>query len=94
MAPRWGQNGEKIEEKRQRNKKEGWTSQRCPPGAEKVANMAPTWVPKWSQDGQKIDPKIYHFFNASWDQFLDGYWWILGAKIEASWHQNGIKNRY
>ena len=30
MAPRWGQDGEKIKEKRQRIKKERWISQRCP----------------------------------------------------------------
>ena len=41
----------KIREKHQRNKEEGSISQGPPPGAEKVANMAPTWVPKWSQDG-------------------------------------------
>ena len=53
-----------------------------PPGAEKVANMAPTWVPKWSQDGPKIDAKMHHFFDASWNRFLDGFWWILNANSE------------
>ncbi len=77
MAPRWGHNGGKIEKKHQRNKEEGSTLQAPPPGAEKVANMAPTWVPKWSQDGQKIDAQMHHFFDASWNRFLGGFWWIL-----------------
>ena len=73
MAPRWGQqDSEKIEEKRQRNKKEGGTPQGPPILAENGANMAPTYLPKWSQDGQKIDPKIDHFFDASWNRFLSG----------------------
>ena len=57
-------------------------------------SWVPTWVPKWSQLGQKIDPKIDHFLNASWNRFLRRFWWILGAKMEPSWHQNGIKHRY
>ena len=66
------------------NKEEGSILQLPPPGAEKVANMAPTWVPKWSQDGQKIDAKMHHFFDASWNRFLGGFWWILATKIEPS----------
>ena len=84
MAPRWGQDGEKIREKHQRNKEEGSTSQLPPPGAEKIANKAPTWVPKWSQDGPKIDAKMHHFFDASWNRFLDGFWWIWDAKMKQS----------
>ena len=38
-----------------------------------VANMVPTWLPKWSQNREKIDPKINHFFDASWDRFLIGF---------------------
>ena len=37
---------------------------------------------------------MHHFFDASWNRFLGGCWWILDAKMEASWHQNGIKNRF
>ena len=44
----------------------------------KVANMAPTWLPKWSHDGQKFDPKLDHFFDASWGRFLDEFWTIFG----------------
>ena len=91
--PPWGQDGEKINEKQQRNKEEGSISHCPPPLCEKVAYMAPTWVPSCSQDGSKINAKMHHFFDASWNRFLGGFWWILGTKIEPSWHQNGIKNR-
>ena len=57
-------------------------------------SWVPTWVPKRSQLGQKIDPKIDHFLDASWNRFLGGFCWILGAKMEPSWYQNGIKNRF
>ena len=77
-----GPGGEKIERIHQRNKEEGSVSQGPPPGAEKVANMAPTWAPKWSQDGQKIDAKMHHFFDASWNRFLGGFGWIWGTKID------------
>ena len=56
---KWSQNEAKMGSRRRKNqrkrqgvKKEGWTSQRRPSWAEKVANMIPTWVPKWSQDDQ------------------------------------------
>ena len=55
------------------------------------ANMAPTQVPRWSQNGEKIDAKIDLKFDASWNRFLKGFWWILGGKMEASWHQNATK---
>ena len=50
IEPRWGPKmgypigpvGEKIERKHQRDKEEGSILQRPPPGAEKMANMAPT----------------------------------------------------
>ena len=29
--------------------------------------------------------------DASWDRFLEGFSWILGRKMEASWHQNRSK---
>ena len=59
------------------------TPQGPPNLIENAANMAPTWLPKWIQDGQKTDPKIDHVLDASWDRFLDGFWWILDAKNEA-----------
>ena len=58
---------------------------------ENVANMAPSWLPKSSPHrgkiGRKIDPK----FDASWDRFVRGFWWILGGKMEACWHQTQSK---
>ena len=57
------------------------------------ANMVPTWLPKWSQNGSKIDLKIDQIFDASWNRFLKGFWWILGGKLEPSWHQHRVKNR-
>ena len=57
-------------------------------------SWVPTWVPKWSHLWQKIDPKIDHFLDASWNWILGGFWWMLGAEMEPSWHQHGIKNRF
>ena len=57
----------------------------------------PTWLqlgpPKRSQNQLKIDTKIDQFFSASWNRFLEGFWWILEAKMKQSCVQNGIKNR-
>ena len=46
---------------------------------------------KSSQKLIKIDAKIDQKIDASWDRFLDGFWWISGTKMKPSWHQNGIK---
>ena len=50
----------------------------------KVANMVPTWPPKRSQNQLKIDLKIDQLFNASWNRFLERFWWILDAKMKQS----------
>ena len=52
-------------------------------------NMGSKMDPRWP----KMDPKINHFFDASWDRSFFGFCWILGAKMEASWYQNRFKNR-
>ena len=57
--------------------------------SEKVANMAPSWVPRWSQNGEKIDAKIDQKIDAFWNRFLKGFWWIVGWK----WTQIGTKKR-
>ena len=44
-------------------------------------------------DPQKIDAKIDQFLSASWDRIFGGFWWILGRKMEPSWHPKTIKNR-
>ena len=61
------------------------------PSGLKVANMAPSWLPKRSQNRRKIDGKIDRKCNASWNRFLEGFWWIFGGKMEACWHQNRTK---
>ena len=48
----------------------------------KVANMAPIWPPKRSQHQLKVGTKIDQFFSASWNRFLEGFWWILDAKMK------------
>ena len=57
-------------------------------------HSGPSWCFLGGSYGAKmatnIDSKIDHFFDASWNQSLGGFWWILGTKIEPSWHQNGI----
>ena len=57
--------------------------------------------PSWADLGRlgvvlgrlKIDVKIDQKIDALQDRFLMRFWWILGGKMEASWHQNGIRNR-
>ena len=39
----------------------------------------------------KIDAKIDRKSDASWNRFLEGFWWIFGGKMEACWHQNLAK---
>ena len=55
--------------------------------------MAPSWAPKSSPNREKIDAKIDQKIDACQDRFLMGFWWILGGKMEASWHQDGVENR-
>ena len=87
-GPKWGtpsvRGAKKSKENTNATKKRVALHNLPPLGAEKVANKAPTWAPKWSQDGPKIDAKMHHFFDASWNRFLGGFWWILGIKIEPS----------
>ena len=63
----------------------------------------PIWFPKWSQDAQKIDPKIDHFFDVSWNRFLDGFWWNfvpkrsqvgtkMGSKIDDNFEERFLIN--
>ena len=65
-----------------------------------VGHKRPTWPQLGPQDGaqiesksiKKTDLKINHFFSASWNRFLNVFWWIWGGKMEASCHPNGIQN--
>ena len=49
--------------------------------------MAPSWVPKSSPNREKIDAKIDQKIDPFQDRFLKRFCWILGRKMEASWHQ-------
>ena len=57
--------------------------------------------PSWARLGGRnrtpsrpnIDPKIDQNFDAFGDRLFEGFWWILGSKMEASWVQNRSKNR-
>ena len=53
--------------------------------------MAPSWPPKSSKNREKIDAKIDQKIDAFQDRFLKRFWWILGRKMEASWHPNRSK---
>ena len=97
IEPKSSQEGARTTKKSKNNidpTKGGRPSTGPPIFEENVANMAPTWVPRGSQNEEKIDAKIDQKFDASWDRFLGGFYWILGTKIDPSWYQNGIKNRY
>ena len=63
-----------------------------------------SWAEKGGQHGSNLAPKTepkpiknrsqnWSIFYCSWNRFLEGFWWILDAKMKQSWAQNGIKNR-
>ena len=81
---RWGTPASRAKKSRKKTSatKKGAASHRVPPFLRK---MWPTWPQLGSQ---KIDQK----FDASWDRFLMRFWWILGEKMEASWHPTTIGN--
>ena len=84
----------KIRKNADGNKKTGGVAQGPPIFPDNVAQMAPTWPPKRSQNGSKIVAKIDQNFDGFRDRFLERFWWVFGAKMEASWHQNRIENWY
>ena len=92
MGPRGNENGETIGKQDRPSKKGGGVPQDHPISEESEANMDPTWAPRWSPNRTKIDAKINENIDASWNRCLNGFLWILGRKMEASWHPNGIKN--
>ena len=83
-APRGGQDAPKTEKKDRPNIKLPGVKSRRRILSEKVANMAPSWLPKSKQNRRKIDAKFDRFFDASWNRFWDGFWWIFGTKTEPS----------
>ena len=57
------------------------------------ANIAPSWRPKSKENRQKIHAEIDRRIDAFQVPVLMQFCWIFGRKMEASWHQNRIKNR-
>ena len=90
-APRVGQGAQKNQKKDRSNIK--LHSLKLPRRilSDKVANMAPSWLPKSKQNRRKNDAKIDRKNDASWNRFLEGFWWIFGGKMEACWHQHRTK---
>ena len=57
-APRGGQDAQKAHQNNRPNKNHPRRIQRCRVLSEKVANMAPSWIPKSKQNRRKTDVKI------------------------------------
>ena len=93
VGSRWAQDGARTAEKS--SKKANAIKMRVAfySGAPFFPKKCPRWPRLGSQNGAKIDTKIHHFFDAFRDRIFGGFWSILGAKVEPSWHQNRIKNR-
>ena len=91
MEPGGGQDAPKTEKEDRPNKKHPRRIRGCHVLNEKAANMAPSWPPKSKEHRRKIDAKIDRKNDASWNRFLEGFWWIFGGKMEACWHQNRTK---
>ena len=47
--------------------------------------------PKSAKNRQKIDAKNDRKIDAFQERFWNRFWWILGAKMEASWQQDESK---
>ena len=90
-APRGGQDAPKTEKEDRPNINHPRLVPRRRVLSEKVANMVPSWPPKSKQNRRKNDAKIDRKNDASWNRFLEGFWWIFGRKMEACWHQNRAK---
>ena len=90
-APRRGQDAPKIEKEDRPNINHSRRIRGRRVLSEKVANMAPSWVPKSKENRRKNDAKIDRKNDASRNRFLEGFWWIFGGKMELCWHQNRAK---
>ena len=55
---------------------------------ETAAKLGPSRVPKRNQNRKKNCQKINAFFDACLKPSWDGFWWILGSKMEPSWDQS------
>ena len=52
-----------------------------------------TWGPKWRQQGQNNRSQNRSFFGCLLKSIFFRFWWILGAKMKVSWHQNRMENQ-
>ena len=58
----------------------------CRKSGQHGSNLAFKMEPKSAENREKIDAKIDRKIDASWNRFLEGFWWIFKRKIEACWH--------
>ena len=47
----------------------------------------------WTKIRQKSNFEMYQKYDRFWYSIFNGFWSILGPKMEPNWTQNGIKNR-
>ena len=52
-----------------------------------------TWGPKRRRQGQNHRSKNWSFFRCLLKSIFFEFGWILGTKMEASWHQNRMENQ-
>ena len=86
MAPKWGQDGEKIKEKHQRNKEEGSVSDSPPREPKKW----PTWPQLGPQNGAKMAKKsmqkcVIFLMPLGIDFWMDfgGFWVPKSSQVDA-----------
>ena len=91
----------KIENKRKRRELLGPLGAILGPSWGPLGAVLALGSPSWGVMGRlgallsrlKIDVKIDQKIDAFQDRFLERFWWILGRKMEACWHQNRIEHR-
>ena len=95
----WGLLAAKIEKTRKKSQLLGPLGAILGPSWGPLGAVLALGSPSWAVLGRlgaiwsrlKIDVKIDQKINAFQDRFLKRFWWILGGKMEASWHQNQLK---
>ena len=88
IDPKWDQDGAENEKKEGSQHKTEKLPERRPIFTEKVAKLAPSWLPKRSPNGKKTCQKINAFFDACLKPSWEGFWSIFGSKMEPSWEQS------
>ena len=59
-------------------------------GGQHGSNLALKTELKSIKNGSQND----QFLSVSWNRFMEGFWWILDAKMELKLLPNGVKIRY